>query len=269
MLLTWMLAVSMANALTAPVGWTATGPDRAVMMPSDPGRGEVRELRVTGGIDPQALISALAQAGEVATMTSQEADGTVGLKLGAGRVARARVHTDGGQATWFLVVASERSADALDADALLTAMIPRPLPTHLQGSVEVLPAGRDGSLWDPVAADPAQPAAATDLWGAPVASEPSAWGKAPSLVGVWGGSSGGPWGGGQEVVFTFDATGRLRIEERSSDGSTVTEGTWASKDGQLRLSSYTAEPLELPYQLESKVLSLTWNGQPLTLFPRR
>lgn len=270
MLLTWMLALCTANALQPPVGWTALGPDRAVMVPADPGRGEVRELRISGGsLDPAALVSALTQAGEVATLTTQEPDGTVLLKLGAGRVARGRVHLSDNQATWYLVLAGERNAQALDADALLAAMIPRALPAALHGAVEVLPAGRDGSLWDPVATAASQPSGGTDLWGAPIASSPSAWGQSAALVGIWGGTVGGPWGGAEEYVFTLDATGRLRIEERTTQGSKVTEGTWASAGSLLRLSSYTSDPVEVPFELDGKSLGLTWNGQLLTLFPRR
>jgi len=270
MLLALMLALYPAHALQPPVGWTAMGPDRAVMMPADPSRGEVRELAVAGdSIDPQGLLDALAQAGETASMTRQEADGTVGLKIGSGMVGRARAHSGTGQVTWYLVVASARSADSLDADALLTALIPRALPTPLQGAVEVLPAGRDGSLWDPV--QTAEPVASqgTDLWGAPVAAAPSSWGHSQALVGVWGGTVGGPWGGGQEFVFTFDATGRLRIVEKSADGSQVTEGTWTTSSGTLRIASYTADPFDLPYTVDNKSMALTWQGQPLTLFPRR
>ncbi len=270
MLVSTLIAICAAHALQPPVGWTALGSDRAVMVAQDPGRGEVRELRVDGAsIDAQALVTALNQAGEQATLTGQAADGTVTLRLGREVIARARAHPGSASVTWYLVVAHSRHAENLDADALLTAMVPRTLPTHLQGQVEVLPAGRDGSLWDTTPAAEPTAAPATDLWGAPVQAAPSAWGQRASLVGIWGGTVGGPWGGGTEYVFTFDATGRLRIEERTADGSQVTEGTWEASGDQLRLSSYTAEPLVLAYSSDGKSLGITWQGQPLTLFPRR
>ncbi len=270
MLHSWLLAVCAAHALTPPVGWTAQGADRAVMIPSDPGRGEVREVKVAGsGIDPQALIDALSQAGESATLMGQEADGTVSLKFSSTSIGRARVHTTSSQVSWYLVMVDKRHSANLDADALLTALIPRDLPAILQGEVEVLPAGADGTLWDPVATPAAQPASADNLWGAPAAAASGGWGHSEALVGIWGGTLGGPWGGGVEYVFTFDATGRLRVVETGPSGSQVTEGTWSSSGGKLRLESYTAEPEEIAYHFEGKSLGLVWKGQPLTLVPRR
>jgi hypothetical protein len=269
MLLVWLIALCPAWALTPPVGWTAMGPDRAVLMASDPGRGEVRELRVQGtSIEPLLLVTALGQQGLPVQHSSRAADGTVNIGFSSGQVGRARVHTSPSLVTWYVVVVDRDHTDSLDADALLTAMVPRDLPAPLQGQVEVVPAGRDGSLWDPVGSTEPQAGAPTDLWGNPTAA-PSAWGQSTALVGIWGGTVGGPWGGGTEYVFTLDANGRLRIEERGADGSKVTEGTWACTAERLRFDSYTAEPVELAYRFEGKALALVYAGQPLTLFPRR
>jgi hypothetical protein len=269
MLLVWLLTLCPAQALTPPVGWTPLGADRAVLMASDPGRGEVRELPVQGSsIEPLLLVTALGQQGLAVQHSNRAADGTVNISFRSGQVGRARVHTGASQVTWYVVVVDRDHADNLDADALLAAMIPRDLPTPLQGTPEVMPAGRDGSLWDPVGGAEPQVAATTDPWGTPTTA-PSAWGQSPALVGIWGGTIGGPWGGGTEYVFTLDANGRLRIEERSPDGSKVTEGTWAASGDQLRFDSYTADPIELPYRFEGKALALVWNDQPLALFPRR
>jgi hypothetical protein len=270
MLLSLLLTLCAAQALQPPVGWTLLGPDRAVMVPSDPGRGEVRELPVAGGtLEPDALVQTLAARGEQAVITDRAADGTVSLKLSADRQARGRAHITDGQVTWYLVVASNRAAGNLDADALLTALIPRELPAALQGQVEVMPAGRDGSLWDPVGGTQgAQTSQSTGLWGVAETSQPSTWGKRSALVGIWGGIVGGPWGGGVEYVFTFDATGRVRIDERGPDGNKVTEGTWEASGDRVRVSSFTADPVELPYRFEGQALVVTWGGQHLTLFVR-
>ncbi len=263
-----LLAVSAALALQPPVGWTAAGPDRAVLIPSDPGRGELRELSLEGqSIEPLLLVTALGQLGLQVKQSNRDADGTVNISFASGQLGRARVHTTASRATWYVVIADHDHADALDADALLTALIPRSLPPTLQRSAEVLPAGRDGSLWDPVASETPAPTS-TDPWGAPVAAAPSAWSKRKELVGIWGGRVGGPWDG-VELIVTLDATGRLRIEERSSAGSEITEGTWSATGEQLRLESYTAAPLALPYRLERDSLHMSWEGQPVALFPRR
>ena len=44
-----VLCAAPARGLEVPVGWTTAGPDRALMVPSDPGRGELREFTVPGG----------------------------------------------------------------------------------------------------------------------------------------------------------------------------------------------------------------------------
>ena len=269
MLLAWLLAIYPTWALTPPVGWTAMGPERAVLMASDPGRGEVRELRVQGtSIEPLLLVTALGQQGLPVQHSSRQADGTVSIGFSSGQLGKARVHTDADGVTWYLVVVDRDHTDSLDADALLASMIPRELPTPLQGAVEVMPAGRDGSLWDPVGGPAPAPEASTDLWGNPTAA-PSAWGQSQALVGIWGGTVGGPWASGTEYVFTLDSNGRLRIEERGPEGSKITEGTWSSKGDMLRFESYTADPIELAYRFEGKALALVWNDQPLALFPRR
>jgi hypothetical protein len=264
MLLTCLLALLPALALEAPVGWTALAADRAVLHPADPGRGELRELSVPGtSIDPQLLVSAM---GDGVRISGREADGTVSLTMADGRVARARAHSEAARVRWFMVIATARAAESLDADALLTSLIPVARPPTLTGPVEVMPAGRDGSLWDAVGA-PA-PSQATDLWGNPVSDASSTWGLPTRLVGIWASTTGGPWGG-RELIFTLDTTGRLRIEDRGAEGSQVTEGTWEATGEQLRVSSYTAEPTVLPYQLDGQTLELTWQGERLALFPRR
>ena len=192
--LVWMLAVGTALALQPPVGWTALGPDRAALMASDPGRGEVLEMRVDGSsIEPLLLVTALGQQAMPVHSSSRAADGTVSIRFSSGKLGRARVHTSTTQVTWYVVVVDEAHAGHLDADALLASLVPRPRPAALQGQVEVMPAGRDGSLWDVVEDPQPQPAASTDIWGNTRAAAPSAWGLASSLVGVWGGTVGGPW----------------------------------------------------------------------------
>lgn len=269
MLLDLLIAVAPALALQPPVGWTPLGPDRAVMVPSDPARGEIRELMVAGSsLEPDGLLQALNAQGEQAVIRDRAADGTVSLKLGSDRLARARAHPAQDRVTWYLVIASHQASTTLDADALLTALVPRELPSPLQGQVEVLPAGRDGTLWDPVGGAAAQATQSAGLWGVAETTQASTLGQRAGLVGIWGGIVGGPWGGGIEYVFTFDTTGRVRIDERGPDGNKVTEGTWEASGEKVRVSSFTAAPVEIPYRFEGQALVVGWGGQQLTLFAR-
>lgn len=270
MLSALLIAVAPVLALTPPVGWTSLGPDRAVLLRNDPSRGELRELRIQGeGLDPQALADALTAGGQHTRILGRDGDGTVQLQVGSDLVGRARMAPADGSVTWYVVLASQASSQNLDADALLTALIPAARPTNLRtAEVEVLPAGRDGSLWDPVAgSEPAQEQV-FDPWGAQSGAQATNWSQSQKLVGVWGGALDGPWGS-QELVLILDANGRVRVEERDGGAAQVTEGTWGTHGGQLRIDSYTSEPVVCSYTVDDKSLRFDWKDETVMLFRRR
>ncbi|MFH1466598.1 MAG: hypothetical protein ABIO70_19590 [Pseudomonadota bacterium] len=270
MLLTILFAVTTALALTPPIGWSATGPNLATLIPADPGRGELRELRLPGAsLAPEGLVAALAAEGTVATVLAREADGTVTLALGQDRIARARAQGGTAEVTWYLVQATRAASAQLDADALLAAIMPRTGPPLLQGAqIEVLPAGADGTLWDPTGAPaPAAPVLAGP-WGA--TAEPSSPGWAPlaALVGVWGGTTTVMWGA-ERMVLSLDVDGHLRIEEHGADGTRLTEGTWGAGADQLRFAPLTGAPVLSGYSVDAQSLTFVWEGRTVTLLRRR
>lgn len=269
MLCTNLLAVAAVFALQPPIGWTALGPDRAVLTPADPGRGELRELTVPGSqLEPRGLVAALAAAGTPSTVLARDADGTVTLDLGQDRIARARAQASAAGVTWYLVQATRAASAHLDADALLAAIIPQSGPLGLGGTVEVLPAGADGSLWDPTGSRRSSEPVLAGPWGS--GAEPSAPGWAPhrDLVGIWGGSAGGPWGD-QQLVLSLDLDGHLRIEEFGAEGTRITEGTWGAQADKIRFSPLTGTPMVSACSVDAQSLTFVWGGRTVTLVRRR
>ncbi len=265
-----LIAMAPVEALTPPVGWTALGPDRAVLVLTDPSRGELREIRLVGtNLEPQALAMALTTPARHTRVLKRDGDGTVNLQVGSDLVGRARMSPGSGAVTWYVVLASQEASEQLDADALLTALVPALRPANLQSAqVEVLPAGRDGSLWDPVVGSEPPAAEVFDPWGAPVVADDDQWSQSHELVGIWGGAMDGPWGS-KELVLSLDVNGRVRVEERDGDASQVTEGTRGTRAGQLRIASFTGDPVVSDYEATSKALTFGWRGEPVTLFKRR
>jgi hypothetical protein len=265
-----LLAIAATQALRAPIGWTAQGPDRAVISPADPGRGELRELSVPGiRIDPQVLVAALSAGGNPAVLLACDADGTVTLDLGQGLIARARALPGGAGITWYLVQATRAASAQLDADALLAAVMPRAGHDLLTGAaVEVLPAGADGSLWDPAGSNqPAAPVLAGP-WGGAGEPTPPAWAPQRALVGIWSGGAGGTWAE-EQMLLRLDVDGHLRIEEQGPEGTRVTEGTWGVQADLLRFAPLTAAPVVSSFSVDTQSLTFVWQGRTVTLLRRR
>jgi hypothetical protein len=214
-------------------------------------------------------VAALATDGLAARVVARVADGTLNLDIGADQVARARAWIGSQGVTWYVVMANRAAAQQLDADALLTAALPRPgaVPA-LGGVVEVLEAGADGSLWDVAARPPAGASRAMGPWSASASTPDVGWAPNPALVGVWGANTEGLWGG-KEMVLTLDTTGRLRIEERSAEGVQVTEGTWGTQGAQLRMAPLTGDAVVSAWSGDQHSLTFVWGGRAITLARRR
>ncbi len=233
-------------ALTVPSGWTEVAPGRALLIPAEPGRGELRELRMSGGSgEPEELILGLRALGLPPSGFGREAQ-AVSLSF-PDRVGRARVRLEGGVAIWVVVLASPAAAASLDPDAVLVAAL---APTELAwGAVTPLAGGGDGSVWGAGAA----PAVAT--WD-PGAAEP--WSLDSGLVGSWSGSAliqGRP----VTVELRFDSSGRATLVQKTERMNETHSGSWSTRRGLLRLT-VPGGGEGLTYELMGSTLSLDYGG---------
>lgn len=243
-----ILLASTAFAFQVPAGWTPQGENRAVLDATNPALGEIREITVAGGKgDPAELVKVLKAEGIQATVTGTGP--TTTLLTNDSRIIQARASVSDGKARWYVVMASKAATAQLDVNALLTTLQSQ-IPVHLNWgeAVEVLPAGGDGTLWNgPREAERPQ-------WGE--GDPETTWGKDALLYGLWAGTTltkGSP----TEVRLWMEANGRVRLERVLNGGTSVSEGTWGVREGQIRLAWYTSEPLVTGYKCNGKVLSFS------------
>jgi len=243
------LYATSALALQAPAGWTPQGEDRALLDPSNPTKGELREYVVPNGTGiADELVRTLSAKGVQASIVS-ERNGMITLQTNDSRVIQARASVAEGKAKWYLVLASPEATKSLDANALLTSLQAR-IPVNLAwgGEIEVLAGGGDGSLWGTAGAS-------KPSWS--VGDREPEWLVDASLYGFWRGQL-ETVNGYIDVKLRLDANGRVRMERISTDGRmNVSEGTWGTHDEELRLAWYASEPLVTSYRLGKQTLILT------------
>jgi hypothetical protein len=228
-----------ALALSPPAGWTPIGADRAVLDPSNPARGDLRELRAASH-EASALLQALAAQGFAGIDASWDSGGALVLQSALLR-GRARPAPEPG--LWWVVLVDPAQAGALDAEAVLQAAAPS--PTTSWGAPGPLAGGRDGQQWG--------------TWG--TAQEPWSWD--PALQGRWEGSRIEREGLTQYRVRLV-GTGELVVERRVQGQLQLREGRWATRKGLLRLEMAGGTDGS-PYQLMGSSLSLEIDGAPLQL----
>lgn len=263
----WLLVLAGLPAffgLQVPSGWTPVGPDRALLNPSDPSRGEIWELPVAGArCTPEDLLSVLRGFGYSPSVLGPNGEGVWSVAMGNGLVATVRSSLGTDRTTWHLVMASEESSRALDARALL-AMMGTPVPSNIAGlgPVEVLGAGTDGPRWG-------FDAAATE----PTRGEQTPWSAAPTLplkaelFGLWEGEAefqGQP----ANIRLRLEATGRVVWERNSSFGRYVMEGTWSAQDQILCIKGFSGDELRSIYSIARGELILRIDNRQVNLSHR-
>lgn len=253
-----LAAMAPAHAFTAPIGWTAVGAHLALLDPKHPEKGELREIIVSGGQgDPDELSQALTAAGFDVVQMMKDASGAVNVWLN-GRLARARPYVDGEEAIWEVVLVAPDHAASIDPDALLMAVQPTSDLPRWGGRVQVLAGGGDGSPWGDAAPFPT----AGGAWGQDVQLE--GWSQDREMIGVWVGS--GMLGGTPtRLEFRFDGTGNFWLTRRA-EGMVPrqTEGTWASRNGLLRMT-LPGEEQTGSYEVLGSTLSIDFEGAHVTL----
>jgi hypothetical protein len=244
----WCL-LPVAAALTLPPGWSAAGPNRALLDPAQPERGELREFVVHGGSgDPDELLLTLRATGLQVTAASPDGN-AVSLAIGGG-LGRARSRVESGSATWALVMASNAYAANLDPDAILTVALSSQAPTW---GAAAATGGGTGQPWVNT------PAAGWEAVGAG-----SAFGVVPELVGTWEGTV---LIDGAAITYAmrFVGTGELSISRRARKGKDeLRQGTWAAREGLLRMTIPGATG-DVVYERVGSTLNLQYDGARLTL----
>ena len=251
-----MLFLGTAQALTPPVGWTANGANHALLDPSNPLKGELREFRLPAqSAGPEALVAAMGGVGLPVQRFGTDGDGATNLVL-EGRLGRARSRTVGQQTYWWVVIVGLGNAQALDPDALLAAMAPPP-ETVQWGQREALQGGSDGSPWGEVAS-----ADKSGGWISQV--EVQVWTQDPAIVGVWEGQSGSR-NTPAKLRFRFENTGLLQVQQTDSAGQKVLQGKWATR-GTLIQMDIVGGGSNLPYYVTDRTLSVQWHGASVSLY---
>ena len=246
-----------AYGLTAPVGWTLKGTNVALLDPSNPLKGELREFRLpAGATQAKDLVKAMASAGLPVQRFGTDGDGATNLVL-EGRLGRARSKTKGAETFWWVVIVGKGNAHHLDPDALLAAMAPAPKSVQW-GDKEVVQGGADGSPWGEVA-DADQRAGG---WISQV--EVQVWTQDPSVVGVWEGQSGSR-NTPAKLRFRFENTGLLQVQRIDTSGEKVIQGKWATRGTLIQLN-IEGGGNNLPYYVTDRTLSVTWKGTSISLY---
>lgn len=257
----FLLFATTAWGLNVPNGWTSLGDSLATLDPQHPELGELRELVIPSGSgDTQDLIAHLDANGLRAKLKSQEPGGDINLVIAPDKLARARASITQESTTWYLVIAEEHAAEQLDANALLTIMQGQiPLQLSWGSSIEVLPAGNDGSLWDM----PTEQERVDEGW--------TGWQQQETLrhdshlYGLWNGQA-TYLGKRQDIRLTLEATGRARLARESEGRTCIWEGTWGVKDDRLLITPFAGDPVDSAYQIRGlNKLEFVLEGQTVTL----
>ncbi len=247
-------------ALTPPIGWTAQGPDTAVLDPAHPEKGQVLEFRLESakGV-PEEVVAALLKKGVAIERFGIEPNGHINL-VGPEHLGRAKLYwAEPSVAMWWAVIASPDHVVSLDPDALLQSL--QPTPTGVEwGKVEVLGAGKDGTPWGEV--DSLNKGG--EGWGTKTTQSP--WVQDAAVVGKWEGSA-RMRGVTTKLTFYFESNGQLRIQSIAEEKEAVSEGHWATRDGLMRMD-ITEGGSNLPYMLTQSTLSVPYAGARLTLYKR-
>jgi len=247
-----------AQALTPPIGWTAADEGRAVLDAEHPEKGMVLEFRIDGakGV-PEEVVSALQKEGINIERFGIEPNGHINL-VGAEHLGRAKLYwASPTVAMWWAVIASSAHVKSLDPDALLMSL--QPTPTGVEwGSVEVLGAGNDGTPWGEVDALNK----GGEGWGTKATQSP--WVQDKAVVGKWEGSA-KIRGVTTKFSFYFESNGHLRIQSMSDGKEAVEEGSWATREGLMRMDIKKGGS-NLPFMLTSTTLTVPYAGARLNLY---
>ncbi len=248
-----------AAAFQPPVGWTSQGPNRAMLDPKDPLKGELYEFTLpAGAADAKALVAALQAAGVSVQRFGSDGDGATNLVL-ENRLGRARSEVSGQSTIWWVVLVGNQHAPKLDPDGLLQAMAPPPQNLSW-GQQEVLPGGQDGSPWGEVQAT----GSSANSWANE--NDLQVWGQDPAVIGVWEGQAATRLNS-TTLRFRFENTGLLQVQSTDGSGESVVEGQWSTR-GQLMQMNIEGGGSNLPYHATNTTLSISWQGQSVSLYKR-
>ncbi len=247
-----------ALALAPPIGWTRVAADIAVLNADQPEQGMIYEFRIPNGNGkPEELLAALLEQGVAIERYGIEPNGLINL-VGPERLGRARLYWEPKASVWWAVVAAPADAARLDPDALLQSLSPSPVGVEW-GAKEVLGAGQDGSPWGQVSALNTESA---NGWG--IKGSQAAWSQDETVVGQWE-CSVLLRGITTRLRFYFESNGELRIQATTSEGETVTQGRWATRDRLMQMDIELGGS-NLPYMTTPRTLSVPYAGARLVLY---
>ena len=249
---------SPAWALTPPIGWIASGEDKAVLDAANPGKGMVMEFRIQDAKGlPEEVVAALLKKGIAIERFGIEPNGHINL-VGPDYLGRAKLYwASPSVAMWWAVIASSEHVKSLDPDALLMSL--QPTPTGVEwGNVEVLKAGKDGTPWGEVDALNK----GGEGWGTKATQDP--WVQEKAVVGKWEGSA-KMRGVTTKFSFFFESNGHLRVQSMTDGKEAVEEGSWATRDGLMRMDIANGGA-NLPFMITTTTLTVPYAGARLNLY---
>ena len=242
-------------ALTPPVGWSASSPSRAELVPGHPEKGEIREITVSGGSGAADELTFLLQGqGLKATGVATDPDGAVNLSFD-GKIGRARNIRLGSDVVWVVVTIATENATTLDPDAVIRMAMPSS-DTPAWGSKAPSTTQVAATPWGE-AAEPAQAG-----WLSDVTVE--GWANDSELMGSWEGSTliaGQP----TRIKMRFEPGGAVFVERTTKDATRVVDGKWATRKSLIRLELEGGGD-GLDYQVMGRTLNIEYADARVTLY---
>jgi hypothetical protein len=241
------------------------GEHTAVREPRHPERGELREFLIGGATgDPDELEFILRGAGLSPTSITPLESGSMALVF-EDRLGRARFRDDPDQPAWIVLFMGKGSAADLDAEAILMSLLPVPvaLGVFLEQPTP-LAAGFDGDPWG-AASDPE---ATTDSGWWSSSESSIVWGHDLTVVGLWEGTAlvrGEP----TRLKLRLEGDGAGVVETRRGEVITVLEGSWSSREGEIRIALGEGKIETSNYEVLGTTLKLRYQGVAYDLVQRR
>lgn len=265
-----MMGVPVSLALTPPMDWTLTAPDRAERNPGAPGEGVLLELASTEGT-VETLSLLLVDNGMMVQQSAMDGE-HINLVLSDQRLGRAQWDSAGQR--WLVLLVAAPYAAQMDPDALLLSAMAS--STLGEGSVwgadaggeavvSAVSGGRDGTPWGEGTQTAATTAATSGGWVD--AATMQAWDHDEAVLGIWECSvmrGGSP----AQMTFTFETDGTVRLEEQISGRTERYVGTWATREGVIQLLSLPGADTSVlnAYQAMGGTLRFTYDRIRLTLY---